>query len=187
MAAEILAASALGETAGATAGGAAGGSMNIAGLSDIAGGVVQAGGQQSGGIPGLLGSMGDPLATGWNLLGDIMTWVQNKKTREEQKRQFDATFAENQRQFGLNYALKEFATRKQIDMQEARDMWNEALQSGQLALQTASTRSALETAAQQRAQEETKFDWMTESRDKQIAASKAYATGVLQGLSGRTT
>jgi hypothetical protein len=165
--------------------GAAASSGNAGGMAEIAGGVVQAGRSNSGGIPGLLGSMGDPLNTGWGMLTNILTWAQNKKTREESKRQFDKSFAENQRQFGLEYALKEFSTRKQLELQEVKDMYDAAVATGGLKLQTAATRQNLETSAQEGMQKEKLFDWATEDREKETQAQKSYAKGIIQGLSGR--
>jgi hypothetical protein len=44
------------------------------------------------------------------------------------KEQFDKTFYENIRQYNLNYALNEFATRKGLALQEAQEQWNRYIQ-----------------------------------------------------------
>ena len=58
----------------------------------------------------------------------IMGWIDRiGKRKQERKAQanLDRAFEENVRQFGLNFALNEFATRKGIDMQEAQMMFNQ--------------------------------------------------------------
>lgn len=104
---------------------------------------------------------------------------------EKQVEQFDRTFEENNRRFGLEFALRDWATRKNISLQEARQKYNMAM--GILGAQQtgASLRSSLESADQSRMIQEKRFQWMKEDREKAKRANIAFSRGIAKGLLGK--
>lgn len=44
-------------------------------------------------------------------------------SREEQQRQFDMNFWENKRRYGIELAMKEFALRHNMSMEQVQNMW----------------------------------------------------------------
>lgn len=115
-----------------------------------------------------------------NIAGTIDSMIMRHKQFKEQKRQFDKTFNENIRQFGLEFALKDYATRKGISQAEAQQMLN-AEQFG-LAKQT--TAENLKTSALGRNIQATEFQWAKEDRAKKQAYGKALQKGLMMGIMG---
>lgn len=140
-------------------------------------------------------STGDTLGyveSGIGMAGDltnlIMPWVNAGSQYLQMKQQqnnFDKTFAENQKRFGLNFALKEWATRKGFEFQKANKLWNEKVQSKSANLNRAATRENLKSSGQQRMFDAEKMAWMRKDREKSEKVAKAYSKGLLKGLGGK--
>jgi hypothetical protein len=116
-------------------------------------------------------------ATLWQTIDGIIT---GHKQFKENKRQFNTSFNENVRQFGLQYALQDFATRQGISLQKAQQLF----QAEQLGLQKQATGENIKTSAQGRGIQATQFQWAKEDRAKQQNFIKALQKGVATGLLG---
>jgi hypothetical protein len=116
-------------------------------------------------------------ATLWQTIDGIMM---GHKYFKEGKRQFDTSFNENVRQFGLQNALQDFATRQGISLQKAQQLF----QAEQLGLQKQATGENIKTSAQGRGIQATQFQWAKEDRAKQQNFIKALQKGVATGLLG---
>lgn len=89
-------------------------------------------GNAAGGIVGAVFDMvhmviSDVMGVGQFFGLDDQSKTQKKQfeaSMKESTRRFDKTFFENIRQFNLEYALKEFATRKGIQLQEVQQIWD---------------------------------------------------------------
>jgi hypothetical protein len=125
-------------------------------------------GNIAGGWVGAIFDMVNQVIGGVESIGEFFGWDDNSKTQKAQfaqsmketTRRFDQTFFENVRQFNLEYALKEFATRKGIELQFAQQLWNQWIQGK-------TTDSQLKTESL--AREKFKFDL---DREKELYAKK---------------
>jgi hypothetical protein len=122
----------------------------------------------------------DLVDKGVNIADKIDQMVMRHKQAKENKRQFDATFKENVRQFGLNYALQDFATRQGISMQKAQQLYA----AENLAMAKSAQSENLKTSALGRAVTGTQFQWAKEDRAKQQAMGKAMQKGLVSGILG---
>lgn len=100
------------------------------------------------------------------------------KSFNETKRRFDQTFFENVRQYNLDYALKEWATRKGVQLQDAQEVWKRYTE-GRITDQNIRT-SRL-------AEQKTRYDFEKEKkRDaKKQQFSKLFATSFAKAMSKR--
>ena len=131
------------------------------------------------------GLIKDPLTDMTNVINTMVGWAQGKKTRRQNAKQFDRTFKENQRRFGLEFALSEWSTRKGLSLQEAQQLYNQSFSTQQLGFQGAQTRESLKGASVSRRGAEDTFKWAREDRAKQEKMAKAYSKGVFSGMAGR--
>lgn len=128
-----------------------------------------------------IGNIGMGLAEkGASLANTIDSIYMRHKNFKENKRQFDAQFNESVRQFGLDYALKDYATRAGISLQKAQQLYN--AQNLTMA-QTAQTEN-LKTSALGRDMQSTEFKWAQEDRAKKQGIGKAMQKGLVMGLTG---
>lgn len=165
---ETAAGSAAASTAGEAAAGSAAGSGSTSAVGSIASYVSGSN----------IGEALSPVST-------IVGMIQSRKAREIQQEQFDATFEENKRRFGLEFALREWATRKNMAIDMARQLYNRQYNKAQLNLQTQQVGESLKSSAQSRLQQQTEFGWLKEDREKAKKVSNAYNRGILSGLFGR--
>ena len=126
-----------------------------------------------GDITGGLGS----LASVWNSIDNS---IMERKKLAQAKSQFDRQFAENARQFGLEFALKDYATRKGIALNTAQTMLNVEQQKNQNAM----TSENIKTSALGRGIQQKQFDWQKEDRTKNAAFKKALQKGIVSGILG---
>ena len=124
------------------------------------------------------GSQYSPIAT-------LVGFVQARRVRKEGARQFDKSFKENERRWGLEWALQEWATRKGIAADEAAARYNQEMGRRSMALQGQQVGSQLETEALNRQGAETTMRWAREDREKAAKMNKAYSRGLIGGILGR--
>lgn len=123
-----------------------------------------------------LGLLGD--ATG--IVTSIGNLVMRYKEAKEAQRRFDKQFDEDVRRYGIEQAMKEYAQRKGMSLEDARAM----LQAGQFGLTKQVSGENIKASALGRNIESTKFKWAKEDRAKQQAYAKALQKGLLMGLGG---
>jgi len=123
----------------------------------------------------------DALTDNLKMIADF--YLKNKGLNQQQN-QFDSTFFQTEEQFGKSFALKEFATRKGLKLQEAQQLYNQQMGSETLRMQRATTREGLKVSGQDRMQKAEQFGWVREDRDKAKKQDKAFSKGVLKGLLG---
>jgi hypothetical protein len=124
------------------------------------------------------GSQYSPIAT-------LVGFIQARRVRKEGARQFDTTFKENKRRWGLEWALQEWATRKGIAMDEAVQRYNQEMGRKSMDLQSRQVGSQLKSEALTRRSVETQMRWALEDREKSEKMGKAYSRGVISGILGR--
>lgn len=121
----IIAAAASGSgSAGGAAGGTAAGTAEGASAGSAATGASAA--SNFGLVGGALDSLGVSV-TGW------IDRFQKAKAAEQDQANFDKQFDENLRRWGLEFALRDWSTRKGVAIQEAQSQWERS--SGSLSLQ----------------------------------------------------
>ncbi len=135
-------------------------------------------------MPGSSESVGAGIDALSESLLDIANLYLKGKSINQQQEQFDATFSQNEKQFGLNFALKEFATRKGLKLQEAQQLYNQKIGSQRIGMERATTRERLKGAGQQRLQTAEQFSWLREDREKKQKQDSFFSKGVLKGLLG---
>ncbi|MCP3683491.1 MAG: hypothetical protein GY861_12460 [bacterium] len=123
----------------------------------------------------------DAIGNNLQKLGDF--YLKNKGLNQNQK-QFDALFDQNKEQFGLQFALKEFATRKGLELEETQMLYNQDIGRQNLKLNQATTREGIKSSSQQRFQQAEQFNWAREDRDKLAKQDKAFSKGLFKGLLG---
>ena len=170
MAAPIVAAGVKGAATSSAAGGSAG---SAAGTSKAA--------QAVGVAQGASSFAGESLSP----LTNIVSMIQARKARKTQQNQFDRTFKENERRWGLEWALKEWSVRKSVAADEAAARYNQEMGRRSMALQGQQVGSQLETEALNRQGAETTMRWAREDREKAAKMSKAYSRGLIGGILGR--
>jgi len=114
------------------------------------------------------------------IYGTIDNAIMRRKELAQAKSQFDRQFAENARQFGLEFALKDYATRKGIALNTAQTMLNVEQQKNQNAM----TSENIKTSALGRGIQQKQFDWQKEDRTKNAAFKKALQKGIVSGILG---
>jgi hypothetical protein len=114
----------------------------------------------------LVGGAFDSL--GISVGGWVDRWI-NKGIRQQNQANFDKQFLENQRRWGLTFALNEWATRNSIDISQAQKMWDNVKNSD------ASAMAKLEYSAAQ--------DDLAEKRRK-IALGHAFISGMAGQMAG---
>lgn len=130
--------------------------------------------------------------SGIGMAGDltnlIMPWMsmgsQGLQMQQQQKN-FDKTFEENKRRFGLELALKEWSLRKGFEIREAEMLWNKKISSESSQINRALARESLQDSAQNRQFNAEKMAWIKEDREKAKKVSEAYSKGLLKGLGGK--
>ena len=134
-----------------------------------------------GGASGGVGAGLDAIGNNLQKLGDF--YLKNKSLNQN-KKQFDQTFEQNEKHFGLQFALKEFATRKGLELEETQMMYNQWMGGQNLKLNQATTREGIKSSSQQRFQQAEQFNWAREDREKLAKQDKAFSKGVFKGLLG---
>lgn len=156
----------------------------VSGMSAMGlGGGMGGGGQGGGGGGGFTGPMNIGMGmvkSGLDVYNTIDSIIMRHRNANEQRRQFDQTFDENVRQFGLNYALRDFATRQGVSLAKAKQLY----EAETLALNKQTTAENLRTSALGRQMSATKFAWEKEDRAKQQKRAKAMQKGIVTGLFG---
>jgi len=79
-------------------------------------------------VGGALDSLGLSI-TGW------IDRANYNRAQQQEQANFDKQFDESVRQFGLQYALNDFATRKGLSLQEAQQMYSQGMQTRQMQTQ----------------------------------------------------
>jgi len=138
------------------------------------------GGGGGGVISTMAGEVLNPLGKAVDIYSKIDEMITSKRTAAESKRRFDQQFQENVRQYGLDFALKDYATRQGISLQKVQMMFNADQQKNQNAL----TAENLKTSALGRGIQQKQFDWMKEDRAKNTAFKKALQKGLATGMLG---
>jgi hypothetical protein len=115
-----------------------------------------------------------------NIYGTIDNAIMARKNLKETKRQFDARFNEEVRQFGLNYALQDYATRKNISLQQAQQLYN----AENLGMAKTALNENMQTSALGRGITATRWDWEKQDRANANKISKATQKGIVMGLFG---
>ena len=117
-------------------------------------------------------------------LAHIIGFAQAKKSRKLTKKTFDLTFYENNRRWGMEWALQEWATRKGIALEEAQFLYQQKMGQAGLEMEQAQVGSSLRSEAQARGQAEETMRWAREDRAKASRMGKAYSRGIISGLFG---
>jgi hypothetical protein len=158
--------------AGAGAAGAGAGATAVPLLSEGAGAgatVSSAGGaSQAGEAMGYVESAQGGLDSILNPTMSLVSSIQNIKGQEQAQKNFDQTFEENKRQFGLTLML-----------------YNKRLSEANLNIAQATSKESLKGAALGRLQTQERMAWDREDREKNKKMAKAYSTGLLAGLGGQ--
>lgn len=128
-------------------------------------------------VAGGLDSLLNPAITAWQIASAA-------DAEEQHQKNIDRAFEENKRRFGLEFALREFSTRKGIEMQEARDQFNRKQSAQSMRTNKAISKENIKTSALGRYQAETQMSWAKDDREKKEKMAKAYSTGLLSGLGG---
>ncbi len=142
-------------------------------------GMVEGGAETSSMVGDAMDFLSDPMG-----VQSMMTSMMAIKDQKQAQANFDKQFEEQKRQFGLTFALKEWATRKNVDMAQARMLYNQKLSGQTMRMSKATTRESLKGAAQQRMQAQKQFNWEEQDRDKQQTLGKAYSSGLMKGIGG---
>ena len=103
-----------------------------------------------------------------------------KKKQKSSEMQFDKQFEEASRQFGIDFALKDYATRKGLALNDVRSM----LDAQQTKTQGALAAENLKTSALGRNIQSQQFEWQAEDRRNKKAIGKALQKGLISGLMG---
>lgn len=127
------------------------------------------------------GAIGLDLANQGVRLADTIDQIQMRhKTFKESKRRFDLEFDEDVRRYGIDSALKNYATREGISMAKAKQLYD----AENLGLTKQTTAENLRTSAMGRGITATKFAWEKQDRTKRQALGKALQKGIVTGLFG---
>lgn len=145
-----------------------------AGGAQVVGGILQSG-ISSGGFWGSAGA--DP--AGWLYRNILRRRAERKATRLDTR-----NFNETVRQYNEQFALKEWATRKGLSMQEAQMIFDQQMGRENLALTKAQIGSSLKSEALSRRVAEQNLSWAKEDREKVKEMSKAFSRGMTMGLLG---
>jgi hypothetical protein len=105
---------------------------------------------------------------GASLANTIDSIYMRHESFKENKRQFDQTFNEDVRQFGLRYVLEDFATRQNVSLAKAKQLYD----AENLALNKQVTGENVKTSALGRTMQATQFNW-AKDRAKQQRFGKA--------------
>lgn len=139
------------------------------------------GGGGFGGGAGDAASMGLGIAAqGVGIVNAVDSIIMRHKALKESKRQFDQQFNENVRQFGLEFALKDYATRKGVSFQIAQQLYNSEV----LGMSKQAQTENLKTSALGRNIQSTQFGWEKEDRKKKQNIGTAMQKGLVMGLLG---
>jgi len=74
------------------------------------------------------GAIGDSVDSLTNIVFGIVDRKRQREAQEQQQDNFDAQFDESVRRFGLEFALKDWSTRKGFDISEAQRKYSNAIQ-----------------------------------------------------------
>ena len=128
---------------------------------------------------------GSSLSEGLSPISTLVGMIQSRKARELQVEQFGIKFEENKRRFGLEFALREWATRKNMALNVARQLYNQQQGFTQMGLRKKEVFEGVRGAAQARLQQEEQFRWLREDREKTKKVAQSYNKGILSGIFGR--
>ncbi len=136
-------------------------------------------------VAGFAESTGGGLDSLLNPIMSIAGAVNSVQQQEQAQKNFDKNFDENKRRFGLEFALREWATRKGIEMQEAQVLYQRQMGSGTMQMNRAAMRENLKSSGLNRFQQERQMSWDRQDREKSQRMAKAYSSGLLKGLGGK--
>lgn len=129
------------------------------------------GGMPTSMITDISGQVSDGMWTAAQLNTDIKM---AHREAEARKREFDMTFEENKRQFGLQFALTKWAEENRVTLARAQQLYNQRM-----------GRAELRMAQRGQAMEEKKFRWFEQDREKTKEMQRAYSRGIVGGFFGK--
>jgi hypothetical protein len=136
-------------------------------------------------VAGFAESAGGGLDSLLNPIMSIAGVVNSAQQQEQAQKNFDRTFEENKRRFGLEFALKEWATRKRMELNEAQALYQRQMGSANLQMNRAAMRENLKAGGLNRFQQERQMSWDREDREKSKKMAESYSSGLLKGLGGK--
>lgn len=144
---------------------------------------IDAGSQESGSSD-MVGSIFDMVSQVTNDLQSTANMFIQGSQVKEQKARWDKTFAENVRQFDLEFALKEFSLRKGLELQEVQQMFNIDLAKKNNNINALIAEANLNDAALTRRVNQYNFYKQIQDDKTKRSAANGVAKAMMQALSG---